>query len=93
MRVVSVLLGPVAVAGVGSKPTFAKLVHLYFSNIYIYIYIYIYSMHVISNAKKKEKKNIYIYIFWMSFSHKKARVVYFKETGKRIRCVCLSDFV
>ena len=35
MRVVSVLLGAVAVAGVGSKPTFAKLVHLYFSNIYI----------------------------------------------------------
>ena len=42
MKVVSVLLGAVAVAGVGSKPTFAKLVHLYFSNIYIYIYIYIY---------------------------------------------------
>ena len=41
MRVVSVLLGAVAVAGVGSKPTFVKLVHLYFSNIYIYIYIYI----------------------------------------------------
>ena len=38
MKVVSVLLGAVAVAGVGSKPTFAKLVHLYFSNIYIYIY-------------------------------------------------------
>ena len=37
MKVVSVLLGAVAVAGVGSKPTFAKLVHLYFSNIYIYI--------------------------------------------------------
>ena len=43
MRVVSVLLSAVAVAGVGSKPTFAKLVgskptfaklvHLYFSNI------------------------------------------------------------
>ena len=30
MRIVSVLLGAVAVAGVGSKPTFAKLVHLYF---------------------------------------------------------------
>ena len=28
---VRVLLGAVAVAGVGSKPTFAKLVHLYFS--------------------------------------------------------------
>ena len=41
MKVVSVLLGAVAVAGVGSKPTFDKLVHLYFSNIYIYIYIYI----------------------------------------------------
>ena len=38
MRVVSVLLGAVAVAGVGSKPTFAKLVHLYFFNIYVYIY-------------------------------------------------------
>ena len=32
MKVVSVLLGAGAVAGVGSKPTFAKLVHLYFSN-------------------------------------------------------------
>ena len=32
--VISVLLGPVVVAGVGSKPTFAKLVHLYFSTIY-----------------------------------------------------------
>ena len=39
MRVVSVLLGAVAVSGVGSKSTFAKLVHLYFSNIYIYTYI------------------------------------------------------
>ena len=40
MRVVSVLLGGVAVAGVGSKPTFAKLV-IFISLIYIYIYIYI----------------------------------------------------
>ena len=32
--VISVLLGSVAVAGVGSKPTFAKLVYLYFSTIY-----------------------------------------------------------
>ena len=31
--VISVLLGAVAVAGVDSKPTFAKLVHLYFSSI------------------------------------------------------------
>ena len=45
MKVVSVLLGAVAAAGVGSKPTFAKLVHLYFSNIYIYIYIYIGYQH------------------------------------------------
>ena len=30
--VISVLLG--AVAGVGSKPTFSKLVHLYFSTVY-----------------------------------------------------------
>ena len=36
MKVVSVLLGAVAIAGVGSKPI-AKLVHLYFSNIYIYM--------------------------------------------------------
>ena len=28
MKVISVLLGAVAVAGVGSKPIFAKLVHL-----------------------------------------------------------------
>ena len=35
MKVVSVLLGAVAAAGVGSKPTFAKLAHLYFSNIYL----------------------------------------------------------
>ena len=34
MRVVSVFLGAVAVAGVGSKPTFAKVVHLYFPNSY-----------------------------------------------------------
>ena len=32
--VISVLLGAVAVAGMGSKPTFVKLVHLYFSTIY-----------------------------------------------------------
>ena len=32
--VISVLLGAVTVAGVGSKPTFSKLVHLYFSIIY-----------------------------------------------------------
>ena len=32
--VISVLLGAMAVAGVGSKPTFAKLEHLYFSTIY-----------------------------------------------------------
>ena len=31
---ISVLLGAVAVAGVGSKPTFAKLVYLYFSTVY-----------------------------------------------------------
>ena len=35
MRAVSVLLGAVAEAGVSSKATFAKLVHLYFSNIYM----------------------------------------------------------
>ena len=41
MRVVSVLLGAVAVVGVGSKATFAKLVHLYFSNIcYFRMYLY-----------------------------------------------------
>ena len=33
MKVVSVLLGAAAVAGVGLKPTFAKLVHLDFSNV------------------------------------------------------------
>ena len=32
--VISVLLGTVAVADVDSKPTFAKLVHLYFSTIF-----------------------------------------------------------
>ena len=32
--VISVLLGAMAVAGVGSKPTFAKLVYLYFSTVY-----------------------------------------------------------
>ena len=37
MRVVSVLLSAVAVACVGSKPTFAKLVHLYF---YIYNFFF-----------------------------------------------------
>ena len=31
--VITVLLGAVAVAGVGSKPTFAKLVYLYFSTV------------------------------------------------------------
>ena len=31
--VISVLLDAVAVAGVGSKPTFAKLVYLYFSTV------------------------------------------------------------
>ena len=41
MRVVSVLLGAVAVAGVGSKPTFAMLVHLYFSNVcFVRMYLY-----------------------------------------------------
>ena len=41
MRVVSVLLRAVVVAGVGSKPTFAKLVHLYFSNICFFrMYLY-----------------------------------------------------
>ena len=32
--IISVLLGAMAVAGVGSKPTFIKSVHLYFSTIY-----------------------------------------------------------
>ena len=41
MKVVSVLLGAVAVAGVGSKPTFTKLVHLYFSNIcFFWMYLH-----------------------------------------------------
>ena len=60
MKVVSVLLGAVAVAGVGSKPTFAKFVHLYFSNIYIYIYIYIYGCNRFHSVLQW---NIYVYIY------------------------------
>ena len=59
MKVVSVLLGAVAVAGVGSKPTFDKMVHLYFSNIYIYIYIsrqdYFFQSLVFLNETKENR--------------------------------------
>ena len=56
MRVVSVLEG-----GVDSNPTFAKLVHLYFSNIYIYIFFFSPSWYIFIS---QIYTHIYIYIFF-----------------------------
>ena len=67
-RVVSVLLGAGAVAGVDSKPTIDKLVHLYFSNKYIYVFLPVQMLELWWRWKPKALSlscfcTIYIYIY------------------------------